>query len=188
MVVFGWFRFLPDLSCRSRSGIAESHSDRGNVDGFAENLVTVVSGGHRAVTLELVDGARRCCFWWISCSNFGDRFAVAVPRRSQSVRGWCGRDPASPQLGGDRPAGIGVVAQHPAGSDLGRRGPDDRSLTGTRSNLSARDNKTVGTTSSADARRFPGDRRSTDRGEGWSASMTLRPASLCAQRCHRGTP
>jgi len=113
------------VSRGSWDGVAEPDPDRGEVDGSAEGVVTfVVSGGHRPVGFELVDGAF-------------DDVALLVglgvepgwsPTRAASpqpvlllVRGFGdgGLDPASAQVGADRAAGVGLVAQHSTGSGPG---------------------------------------------------------------------
>src|SRR3954453_20111659 len=110
------------LSRGSSDGVAEPDPDRGEVDGSAECVVAfVVSGGHRPVGLELVDGAFDDVALLVDLAvEPGGPPARAAPAQPVVllVRGFGdgGLDPASAQVGADRAAGVGLVAQHSAGS------------------------------------------------------------------------
>src|SRR5215207_6777344 len=110
------------LSRGSWNGVAEPDSDRGEVDGSAEGVVAfVVAGGHRPVGLELVDGAFDDVALLV---DLGVEPGWPTTRTAPPepvlllVRGFGdgGLDPALPQVGADPAAGVGLVAQHPAGS------------------------------------------------------------------------
>src|SRR3954449_3010445 len=110
------------LSRGSSDGVAEPDPDRGEVDGSAECVVAfVVAGGHRPVGFELVDGAFDDVALLV---GFGveHRWPPALAAAAEPVllliRGFGdgGLDPASAQVGADPAAGVGLVAQHPAGS------------------------------------------------------------------------
>jgi hypothetical protein len=84
-------------------------------------ILTVVSGGHGPVGLEFVDGA----FDNVALSvdvGVECRWPPTLVAPSQPVSLLVGRlrdgrlDPTFPQVVADRPAGVGLVTQHPAGS------------------------------------------------------------------------
>src|SRR3954469_3926002 len=108
--------------------VAEPDSDRGEVDCSAERVVAfVVSGGHRPVGLELVDGAFDDVALLV---GFGVEPGWPPTRAAPPepvpllVRGFGdgGLDPASAQVGADPAAGVGLVAQHSTGSGPGPTG------------------------------------------------------------------
>src|SRR3954467_14472155 len=113
------------LSRGSSDGVAEPDPDRGEVDGSAERVVAfVISGGHRPVGLELVDGAFDDVALLVGFGvEPGWPPARAAPPQPVLLLvggfGNGGLDPALPQVGADPAAGVGLVAQHPAGSGPG---------------------------------------------------------------------
>src|SRR5215203_2218284 len=110
------------LSRGSSDGVAEPDPDRGEVDGSAECVVAfVVAGGHRPVGLELVDGAFDDVALLVDLGVEAGwpptRTAPPEPVLLLVGRfGDGGLDPALPQVGADPAAGVGLIAQHPAGS------------------------------------------------------------------------
>ena len=103
-------------------GVAEPDPDRGEVDRSAECVVAlVVAGGHRPVGLELVDAALHDVALLVDLA-VEPGWPPALGAQPASVlllvRGFGdgGLDPASAQVGADRAAGVGLIAQHPAGS------------------------------------------------------------------------
>src|SRR3954453_1655987 len=110
------------LSRGSWDGEAEPDSDRGEVDGSAEGVVAfVVSGGHRPVGLELVDGAFDDVALLVDL-GVEPGWPPALPAPAEPVVllvggfGDGGLNSTFAQVGADRAAGVGLVAQHPAGS------------------------------------------------------------------------
>src|SRR4051794_39499372 len=110
------------LSRGSSDGVAEPDPDRGEVDGSAERVVAfVVAGGHRPVGFELVDGAFDDVALLVDLGvepGWPPTLAAAAEPILLLVRGFGngGLDPALPQVGADPAAGVGLIAQHPAGS------------------------------------------------------------------------
>src|SRR5215213_2735224 len=110
------------LSRGSSDGVAEPDPDRGEVDGSAECVVAfVVAGGHRPVGFELVDGAFDDVALLVGFA-VEHRWPPALAAAAEPVLllvggfGDGGLDPASAQVGADPAAGVGLIAQHPAGS------------------------------------------------------------------------
>src|SRR3954454_22104903 len=116
------------LSRGSSDGVAEPDPDRGEVDGSAEGVVAfVVAGGYRPVGFELVDGAFDDVALLVGLAvEPGWPPARAAPAEPVVLLvggfGDGGLDPAFAQVGADPAAGVGLVAQHPAGSGSGPAG------------------------------------------------------------------
>src|SRR3954454_15660589 len=110
------------LSRGSSDGVAEPDPDRGEVDGSAECVVAfVVAGGYRSVGFELVDGAFDDVALLVDLA-VEPGWPPACAASSQPVVllvggfGDGGLDLTFPQVAADRAAGVGLIAQHPAGS------------------------------------------------------------------------
>ena len=110
-----------DHGTGSRSQI----SDRGDVDGSAEDVVAlVVSGGHGTMAFEFVDGPLDDVALPVPV-RIESRWSPARATTAQPVVGMVDRlrdgrhDAASPQVRPDRAAGVGLVGQHVPGSGAG---------------------------------------------------------------------
>jgi len=100
-------------------GVSEPDPDRGDVDGSAPDEVAfVVAGGEGAVLAELAEGTLDGVALLINVGVEGGWAAARAPAAEPVAGLICGfgdggLDAALAQVGSDRGAGVGLIAQHP---------------------------------------------------------------------------
>lgn len=119
------FHALERVPRRSRDGTAEPDADGGHVDGAAvDDVAFVVSGDDGAVLAELVDGPfdRVALLAGLGVERGRAAAFATLAEPGLDLNGGLGDDcldPAPPQGAADRPAGVCLAGQYPAGPGPG---------------------------------------------------------------------